>query len=112
MTDQWLNVWIEEMHLAEIERKAKEKGLKIEEISNETPFNTFFQDSGFDTMSILNNLGSTLVYIAILVLVYLLYIFLSILSFIFPNYFKKSKEWLGGKIMWNFMIAFLLQQFQ
>jgi hypothetical protein len=63
-------------------------------------------------MSILNNLGSTLVYIAIIVFVYSFYVFLSILSFIFPNYFKKLKEWLGKKIIWNFMIAFLLQQFQ
>lgn len=108
MTDQWLNVWIEEFRIVEIERKAKEKAFNIDEISNETPFNSFFQDSGFDTMSILNNLGSTLVYIAILVFVYLLYILLSVLCFIFPNYFKNPKEWLGRKIKWNLMIAFLL----
>ena len=101
-------MWIEEFRIVEIERKAKEKALNIGEISNETPFNSFFQDSGFDTMSILNNLGSTLVYIAILVFVYLLYILLSILCFIFPNYFKNPKEWLGRKIKWNLMIAFLL----
>lgn len=63
-------------------------------------------------MSLLKNLGSTLVYLAIIVLVHLLYLFLCILCFIFPKYFKKLKEWFGGKIIWNFMIAFLLQQFQ
>jgi hypothetical protein len=35
-------VWIEEFRIVEIERKAKEKAFNIDEISNETPFNSFF----------------------------------------------------------------------
>jgi hypothetical protein len=64
-------------------------------------------------MIILDNLGSSLVYLAIIALIFLFYLLLTLLCFIFPfSGLIKLKEWLHKKIFWNSIIAFLINQFQ
>lgn len=64
-------------------------------------------------MLILDNLGSTLVYLAIIAFIFLIYFILSLFCYLFPHLFIiKMKEWLGRNLFWNSIIAFLINQFQ
>lgn len=62
-------------------------------------------------MILLVNLGSTLVYLFILLNLYLLYLLLFLLASFMPK-LEKCMTFLRSKLFWSWPLTFLLQQFQ
>ena len=72
----------------------------------DTSLNAFFNESGFSSMQLFNNLGSTLVFIMATLALYFLLCLLKLIPKITP-----VAEWIQGALVWNFGIRFAIQQF-
>lgn len=72
----------------------------------DTSLNAFFNESGFSSMQLFNNLGSTLVFIMGTLALYFLLCLLKLIPKITP-----VAEWIQGALVWNFGIRFAIQQF-
>jgi hypothetical protein len=73
--------------------------------------NSYFDDNGITSMFAVKNLGSTLVYIAFVIVAYLALI----LSYIFQGLFgifESTHLFIKKYMMWNFTLRLSIQQFQ
>jgi hypothetical protein len=73
--------------------------------------NSYFDDNGITSMFAVKNLGSTLVYIAFVIVAYLVLI----LSYIFQGLFgifESTHLFIKKYMMWNFTLRLSIQQFQ
>ncbi|TNV86418.1 hypothetical protein FGO68_gene17688 [Halteria grandinella] len=75
------------------------------------PLSEYFEQSGFQSMLMFKNLGSTLIFSLILINLYVFYMLSSGLGFIHTA-FSKVAEKLESKLFWNSGTRFLIQQFQ
>ncbi len=82
------------------------KLLEEENIEDE-PISDFFADSGFQSMSALRNLGSTLIYLIVYLFAFLVMGFLKLL-----NRGTAVYEGLKKRLMWSSSIRFVIQQYQ
>ncbi len=81
-----------------------------DEIWIDKGINTYFDENGISSMFTVKNLGSTLVYLAFLVVSYLALIF-SYIIFAFLGIFKGVHSFIKKYILWNFTLRLLIQQF-
>jgi hypothetical protein len=70
--------------------------------------------SGFQSMIMLRNLGSTNVFLAIYAIVMSVLLSLKALDLLFTRAFNSNKvtkaaQWLEQKLIWNHMIRFVIQ---
>ena len=76
--------------------------------------NSYFEFNGFESMSLVKNLGSTFIYL----LIYFLGLISLLLLIACKSYANSSnmlnwlKTWLKKHLIWNSSIRFVLQQFQ
>jgi hypothetical protein len=73
--------------------------------------NSYFDDNGITSMFAVKNLGSTLVYIAFVILAYLALI-LSYISQGLFGIFESTHLFIKKYMIWNFTLRLLIQQFQ
>ena len=72
----------------------------------DTSLNAYFNESGFSSMQIFNNLGSTLVFMMVFLFLYALLLILHLIQRPIS-----VLEWITKKLRWNFGIRFVIQQF-
>jgi hypothetical protein len=77
---------------------------------DEQPLNPFFQENGFSSKVLIKNLGSTFVYIIILLAILLSLPILYLLGKYF-NIISKFHIWLRDRLIWGGIISFLMSQF-
>lgn len=56
----------------------KINGFKNEQIENNQPLNSYFEENGFESIYFLRNIGSAIVYLAVYILLWMLYLILNI----------------------------------
>ncbi|TNV73331.1 hypothetical protein FGO68_gene16603 [Halteria grandinella] len=98
MTDLWMTDKVQET-------------LSLDEVEDDTPINSFFDDSGFGSQILLLNLGSTLVFLIVLMAQFVAVPALKVVGH-WSNRARKLEQNLSRKLMWNGTIRFLIQQFQ
>ncbi|TNV86294.1 hypothetical protein FGO68_gene17292 [Halteria grandinella] len=96
-TDKWLNPIFENQFK---EADQEDEGLSL-----------FFQQSGFQSMIIFKNLGSTLIFTIVMISLYLIQPLLGTVAVLSPK-LSVQNEKLKGSLYWNSGIRFIIQQFQ
>ena len=107
LTDHWLQGVLDHLGLIEPINHLDED--EVEEGVDDKPYN-YFKDQGYEVYYLLGNLGSTLVFITILPLVYLILGVINWLGKCFRTCMRLSK-FLNNKLIWNFAINFYFSQF-
>ncbi|TNV86722.1 hypothetical protein FGO68_gene2271 [Halteria grandinella] len=98
MTDKWLSSWLEDI-------------TQIPEEDDDEPMNLFLGSQGFQSRLLLFNLGSTLVFLIIQVLILFYTGLMRLLSYFSPRA-KKQYAFLEKRFVWGGTIRFIIQQFQ
>ncbi|TNV86987.1 hypothetical protein FGO68_gene1174 [Halteria grandinella] len=70
-----------------------------------------FKQAGYSSHNTVSNLGSTFVFIIVLIALYLIFALLSLLSKYKPQLLDTVKKW-NDKAFWNLPVRFFIQQFQ
>ena len=99
LTDQWL--------VPLIFKNSNSNDDDLSEDPN-SPLNWFFLMSGFETKIAIKNLGSNIIYLAIVLQLLILIPTLSFISFFIP-WFQKPADYLKKKLLWNGLLKFLMQ---
>ena len=76
--------------------------------TDDSALNSFFDENGFQSKSLMKNIGSTIIYLAIYILGF---IFLAILE-MFSKCTKRldrAKNYMSESLMWNSTLRFILQ---
>lgn len=76
-----------------------------------SPLNYYFDRAGFSSFIIMINLGSSFVYLAMILSMYALLPIIYILTPCLPIAIRLYNK-LNGMLFWNFSIRFMIQQFQ
>jgi len=74
---------------------------------DDSGLNEFFEESGFQSMFMIVNLGSTFVFILLITMILLLQLILQGLSTLFI-WFEKPLKYLNDKLYWNFYLRFMI----
>ncbi|TNV87261.1 hypothetical protein FGO68_gene1328 [Halteria grandinella] len=96
MTDQWLPI---------------EKSVTEGELEEDSALNLLFESQGFQSRIVLLNLGSSLVFLVIQVMLLLYTFLMKVLSSV-SLIAKKQFIFLEGRLLWGGTIRFIIQQFQ
>ena len=108
MTDKWFNEFF-------YGKRNKKSGRMLENKEEaDHALNSYFEFNGFESMSLVKNLGSTFIYL----LIYFHGLISLLLLIACKSYANSSnmlnwlKTWLKKHLIWNSSIRFVLQQFQ
>jgi hypothetical protein len=108
MTDEWLYPLIskEEEELLDSSIPDDED----DEIWQDKAINEYFEQNGIQSMFAVKNLGSTLVYLVVVIFFYILLVFISLLYGMF-GILKGTYLFIKRHMVWNFTLRLLIQQF-
>ncbi|TNV86328.1 hypothetical protein FGO68_gene1229 [Halteria grandinella] len=98
LTDEWLSALLE-------------NSIKPSEMEDDSPVNLFLESQGFKSKLLLQNLGSTLVFLLIQIFL-LLYTGMMWLLRSASFLAEKQYQFLSARLLWGSTIRFLIQQFQ
>jgi hypothetical protein len=108
MTDEWLYPLIskEEEELLDTSIPDDED----DEIWQDKAINEYFEQNGIQSMFAVKNLGSTLVYLVVVIFFYILLVFISLLYGMF-GILNGTYLFIKRHMVWNFTLRLLIQQF-
>ncbi len=81
-----------------------------EDIWVDKGINIYFEQNGIQSMFAVKNLGSTLVYLVVVIFFYFLLVFVSLLYGMF-GILKSTYFFIKKYMVWNFTLRLLIQQF-
>ena len=85
---------------------------KLEEDGVEdSSLNWYIEQSGFGSMSLMKNLGSTLIYMGIYAVSFLILLIFHLLG-AWYEWALKGEAWLTRQLIWSPIIRFVIQQYQ
>jgi hypothetical protein len=108
MTDEWLYPLIskEEEELLDTSIPDDED----DEIWQDKAINEYFEQNGIQSMFAVKNLGSTLVYLVVVIFFYIVLVFISLLYGMF-GILNGTYLFIKRHMVWNFTLRLLIQQF-
>ncbi len=103
--DDWLTPFFQSFNVDSDGNSLTDQGL-----------NQYFENSGFSSVHMLINLGSTTIYVLVFLGLMIGHAVFKTIAFKFSrkskeNWVSKIRDWLGQKLYWSSLLRFIIQQF-
>jgi hypothetical protein len=108
MTDEWLYPLISKEEEELLDKSIPDE--EDDEVWVDKAINEYFEQNGIQSMFAVKNLGSTLVYLVVVIFFYIVLVFISLLYGMF-GILNGTYLFIKRHMVWNFTLRLLIQQF-